>query len=62
MVFGSNTGGPMILGCSMIRGWISSACFLIKVFTVGAAGNSVVVPEETSLPKFWHKQLSDIFE
>lgn len=48
MVFLSHTRSPLVTGCDMGTGRMFLSIFFIEVLAVGAAGDSIVVPEEAA--------------
>lgn len=56
------TGFPLVLGRDVLLKRILLALSTIEVLTVCSAGDSIVVPEETTLPQLGQQKIDDVLE
>ena len=62
MLLSGNPRGPVIFRRRMLLRRIFLPLLLVEVLPVRPARHSVVIPEETPPPQFWHQELRDILE
>ena len=57
-----NARPPLVRSSDVFRQGMLLSLLAIKVFAVSAAGNLIIVPEQSALPKLGKKKLNDIPE